>query len=395
MLLAKSASGQLINLGEPWERKDLEQLRKNESFLCPACSNTVQLKLGSKRIWHFSHLDSNECSGQHEPESMYHLTAKVQLYQWLKKNYPIVKMEHYFTSFKQRPDLLLSNITRLYAIEFQCSTISEKLIQKRTATYSQHSIEPYWILGHSRISAKSDCVFRMDDVAWNAIRFAPKTDPFLIYYSPRNQYFFLLQSIIPFSTRTVFATPLAIALPDATFPVQIDPKISRFPTSLIQPWKNLLQQTRLYLHLSRDPAVLNLKKRMLDKGIPVSLFPAEAGIPTKYLYWFKTPSYIWQTRFLIEMIDPLPLGSSIDFQNVYRLFIKQFSALKIKRRLFSIKVDSHISFAIMDYMNWLTRLGVLERKSSVTFIKMRGIEYPSSIAEANQRVLDILQKLST
>jgi competence protein CoiA len=392
MLLAKSMDGQLINLADHWEREDLERLRARSSFVCPICSSSVQMKIGSKRIWHFSHLDTKECDGQHEPESMYHLTAKQQLYQWLKSTHTNVKMEHYFKHFKQRPDILLSTVNRLYAIEFQCSIIPEHLLQKRSATFRMHQIEPYWILGHSRLSSKSDLMFRMDDVAWNAAHYPGKSDPYLIYYSPESQLFTILQSIIPFSSRTVFATLHTIPRKQATFPLQPLKGYLRFPEPFIQPWKNLLQQTRLYLHLNRDSAVISLKKKLLSKGVPVSLFPVEAGLPTKFSYWIKSPSYIWQSRFLLELIDPIPIGDSIRFQDIYKDFLQMFYRFHLKKRVFATRPDTHISFAIMDYMNRLVDIGILKRKTSIVFQKSTHIVHPNTIAEANQRLEVILQK---
>ncbi|WP_257349138.1 competence protein CoiA [Pseudalkalibacillus decolorationis] len=395
MLLGKSASGQLINLAEPWCRKDLERIRKTELFSCPTCAEKVQLKLGTKRIWHFAHFDISGCVGLHEPESMYHLTAKRQLYNWLKEIHPFVEMEPYLKRLKQRPDLLLRKDSAIHAIEFQCSSIPDEILQKRTRTYRSHNIDPYWILGHTRLSNKSDCVFRMDDVAWNAIRCHGKNDPYLIYYSPRTQQFLQLQSIIPFSSRTVFASLDTQSLSNASFPLVTDLDTHRFPQSFIQPWKNLLQQTRMYIHLSRDPAVYSLKARFVEKGIPASLFPVEAGIPSKFLYWFQSPAYVWQSRFIIELIDPVPVGQSIDFQQVYRYFLNLLDTYKLKRRFLTIKTNSHISFAIMDYLNWLALLGVLKRRSATQFLKVRDIIYPSTIAEANQKLGEILKTIST
>ncbi|WP_408010724.1 competence protein CoiA family protein [Pseudalkalibacillus sp. A8] len=83
MLLATSSSGQCINLAEDWKKPDLERIRTLNTFQCPVCKNNVTLKLGTKRIWHFSHLKDASCRVETEPESTYHLLGKRQLYRWL------------------------------------------------------------------------------------------------------------------------------------------------------------------------------------------------------------------------------------------------------------------------------------------------------------------------
>ncbi len=104
------------------------------------CNGNVTLKLGTKRIWHFSHLKDVLCAGETEPESTYHLLGKKQLYRWLSIQNFTPEMERYFPLLKQRADLFLPNLST--AFEFQCSTIPTEIFTKRTRSYRKANIDP-------------------------------------------------------------------------------------------------------------------------------------------------------------------------------------------------------------------------------------------------------------
>lgn len=61
MFIAQRKNGEKISLAERWDRKVLDEYRRKETFYCPICNEAVTLKLGSKRIWHFSHQKEAKC----------------------------------------------------------------------------------------------------------------------------------------------------------------------------------------------------------------------------------------------------------------------------------------------------------------------------------------------
>ena len=109
------------------------------------------MKLGSKKIWHFSHLAGGRCQYEYDRESEYHLSGKLMLYNWLKKQGIDAELEHMDSQMKQKPDIAFELHNQKYAIEFQCSVIPSEIFEKRTKTYFTHGVIPIWIAAESLI----------------------------------------------------------------------------------------------------------------------------------------------------------------------------------------------------------------------------------------------------
>ncbi|MGM7700917.1 competence protein CoiA [Pseudalkalibacillus sp. Hm43] len=386
MLTALIDKNQFCNLAESWRREDLEQLRSKETFRCPVCQSEVIMKLGTKKIWHFSHKKDSSCRDEYEPESMYHLFGKKQLYRWLDKQDYEPELEKHFPLLNQRPDLYLPSQSPAVAIEYQCSSLSTELLQKRTSSYIQGAIDAVWILGEKRISRVNETIYRLDDLALNALQY-PSDDsrrPYLLYYCPLTSAFTILHSIIPYSSQTIFAARKTIPLHKSLYPIAI-PSPQSLPTDFISPWVQKVFKTRLYLHVNRDESVVRLKHRLIESGAVPSLFPIEAGVPSDYMYWFETPSYVWQTILLIDIIKPLPAGSSFQFRDVYQPFLHRIKKYRIKVR-HDLHSDSHLSYALMDYLKWLRKSGVLGWGGKGRFVKKRDPQFPKTVVEAKDQL---------
>lgn len=105
MLVAKKSDGKRLSLGERYEKSDLIEIRSREKFYCPGCDEEVVMKLGNKKIWHFSHLAGRSCQYEYERESDYHLTGKLKLYNWLKEQGIIAELEQFDPKMNQKPDI--------------------------------------------------------------------------------------------------------------------------------------------------------------------------------------------------------------------------------------------------------------------------------------------------
>lgn len=55
MLTAQTKIGEKICLGLDYKKDTLLALRSKEEFFCPICGESVLLKLGDQRIFHFAH----------------------------------------------------------------------------------------------------------------------------------------------------------------------------------------------------------------------------------------------------------------------------------------------------------------------------------------------------
>ncbi|WP_261132596.1 competence protein CoiA [Bacillus sp. Marseille-Q3570] len=385
MLLANSSNGQCINLAETWKKDELEKLRDMDTFQCPVCNKDVILKLGTKRIWHFSHISGTACGVDTEPESTYHLLGKRQLYQWLSTRNVTPELERYFPLLKQRPDLYLPGLST--AIEYQCATIPIEIFNKRNHTLQNAGIEPIWILGSKRLSRiKNTRFYRMDELAFQSLRFNDRCDfsPYILYYCPLSLSFTFLHSIVPYTSRTILACKKTISSNQIVYPFHANelepPNLKDFHTE----WIVRSITTRLYIHLNKDPSVMMMKKHLMKKGIPVSLFPIEAGLPSKHLFWFNSPAYVWQTCFLIEILLPISIDSTFSFRQIFHKFIKTIKFYKISTRPNLADEQSHISYALMDYMQWLCKFGVLRRVDVNHFMKKKELKFPESITDVRK-----------
>ena len=130
------------------KKMNLDHLRKlhQQHFYCPQCYEPVILKAGPIRIPHFAHKQKSNCDQLFsEGESVHHINGKLQLFEWLQSKHVQVTLESTIASLNQRPDLLAKVHDRQYAIEYQCSSISKDIFNKRTLGYKSQSIDPIWI----------------------------------------------------------------------------------------------------------------------------------------------------------------------------------------------------------------------------------------------------------
>lgn len=188
MLTAKLSNEQVISLVD-YGRGELEAMRRSESFYCRSCSERVILKLGTKRIFHFAHEKGTACTEDYDRESEYHMKGKLHLYDWLREQGLAPELEYYFSEIKQRADVTFIFQKKKYAVEFQCSTISEDLFQKRTAGYRKISVIPIWILGGKNIQRTSPQKVSLSSFHYLFLR--EHTDPhcYLPTYCPQAKKF--------------------------------------------------------------------------------------------------------------------------------------------------------------------------------------------------------------
>lgn len=394
MLTAYDPNHLMINLAEHWSRSELERLRSETTFRCPICKEVVRLRLGEKRIWHFAHVENSTCHIEYEHESMYHLIGKKQLYRWLSFQSYSPLIEIHLKPLNQRPDLFLSTHQFQFAFEYQCSSIPLTNIQKRSKAYIQAGIEPIWILGEKRISQISRFVFRVDDIALQSLLYSDSFSyPYLVYYCPLKERFSILHTIIPYSSKIVFAVLDTLSPNDVSFPFQF-PFRNQLSRPFIDQWVHKVFTSRMYIHVQRDPAVILMKHKLIQKGISPCHFPSEAGVPSNFLIWFKTPAYVWQTVFLLEIFDPIPIGKTVHFRDLYQLFLRQIKHYKIKRRRDISAGDSHLSFAIMAYLKCLTKFGLLKWGGKAQFTKIREVQFPNSTLESKEQLCKMILLLN-
>lgn len=138
MIIAESIAGEKINA---------RNADRTQSYFCSMCKEAVVLKRGQIKVPHFSHKYDSDCASLYEGETWEHLKGKSDLSDWLAKLGGKPELEVYIEKINQRADVLFEWDSQLYAIEYQCSPITERAIIERTEGYLSIGIKPIWIAG--------------------------------------------------------------------------------------------------------------------------------------------------------------------------------------------------------------------------------------------------------
>lgn len=132
----------LVAINENHECVLTKQAIKNQNYFCPHCKSKVILKIGTKVIAHFAHV--NPCKiWRSKGESALHYQTKYKIASMLKRLNFKVEVEPYYENIQQFPDIVVNSS---FAIEVQFSNIPLSEIQKRTAGLMSVGLRPFWII---------------------------------------------------------------------------------------------------------------------------------------------------------------------------------------------------------------------------------------------------------
>ncbi|WP_209125789.1 competence protein CoiA [Alkalihalobacillus sp. BA299] len=380
MLVAHTEDRQRISLVSGWTKEQLEMLRQKHRFICPLCKKSVRLKLGTKRRWHFAHMEEKECSIKLEAESDYHLQGKEQLFHWLIDQKIQTLLEPYLPSIKQRPDIFIHYEERYYAIEYQCSPIPLSIFEKRTRSYLEKDILPIWIYGGNRLTRKSSALFSLSPIEWAALQpHASLQQNYLHYFCANTQQFFSLTNVLSLSSQTAFSPLKTERITDVSF-VSLLGKALVYDDTWKATWLTIKKKWRYNVTPYSGRLQQYFNQYCYQRKISPFLYPIEAGWPTKHHQWLETAPHIWQTYLLIHL-TAYPIHTRFTFQDVFRFF----KGL-IERKLCSCRTlpyyHGHYSYAVMSYLQLLINTGFLKRTGNKEFFRVKEIQYPQSIDEA-------------
>jgi competence CoiA-like predicted nuclease len=366
LLVAKRKNGRLFSLLDDQEKSKLAAMRKRETFYCPICGAPVQMKLGSKVSWHFSHFRQSACSYSAEAESSYHLEGKKSLFRWLGVQNVPVKLEPYLQPVKQRPDLLLQTSPKQTALEFQCSSISPDLLIKRTKSYIQARIDPIWILGGNRMSRLKSNVFRLSDMDWLAVRKPSRMndDLMLLYFCPESRNFAVLTRLLPLGPTRVMAHLRYRPISSFSFHdlYSLD-KPLKF--TIPKDWLSFKQQKRFYAFRARGRAEGYVRK--LSGMYPQ--IPAAAGWPTPSAYQIETSPFLWQSWLFYKFCVEKPASETIYLPSIVKEFRFLVNIGIFHTRSFPYPGMMNEKAPIMEYISCLVRFGYLKKVNSAAFVK--------------------------
>lgn len=376
MLVAESETGERISLVESWQKDELVNIREKEKFQCLVCKNSVQLKLGEQKRYHFAHKRKAECLLELENESAYHMEGKIKLFHWLKAQHIPVEIEKYLPEIKQRPDLLFTYKEKIIAIEYQCSTISPELFQKRTYSYQNAGIQVIWILGGKCLKRKNSHTFHITPFQelfttnfhkYEIISFCPITDSFLILGS----------SMYSFSAQSVISQLHVTSLVDTTFP-QLFKKYNPLIYSIHREWLMKKKKWRLYPH-NQDNSLRLFLEQVYKLGI--KHIPSEIGVPTPSIYSIRTSPIIWQGYLVISILFPLKIGKIVTLNSLckYMNYLYKKEIISFRQLFF---MNNQYTFIVEEYMEFLIQRKLFKRIDENTFGKIEQFNCPNTIEEA-------------
>ncbi|WP_248514139.1 competence protein CoiA [Sporosarcina sp. NCCP-2222] len=307
MLSARTGNGQLFILSADMPRSQLKQLRASERFFCPECGSALQLKVGDIVIPHFAHFQEAHCtSAFSEGESAEHVNGKQQLYRFLCNLDFQVVMEPLLPALSQRPDLLVQHLKTLTPIEFQCSRISQALMEERTKGYQKAGMEPIWILHTPAKLSKLPLgvnVFRFSKFEEQFFTTPNYEHPFLLTYNTYTQTFHYYSNLLPVDGERYIGvhTKLPItyqcypfALPKSPAPSMLTEYLSCYVQLRDHYIRSRIQYNRQGIHHPFLRCCYELR-------IPPVLLPNWIGVPVQTKRAFRVHDCEWQLCLLYEL----------------------------------------------------------------------------------------------
>ncbi|WP_256237252.1 competence protein CoiA [Bacillus sp. EB600] len=389
MLMAKTKNGKKVCLGYPFKKETLVALRQKEEFFCPICEERVILKLGERKIYHFSHKKGGNCRDFYENETEYHMEGKLRLYQWLRQQKVPAVLEFYDREIQQRPDILFYDNGRKYALEFQCSTISEQLFKKRTENYFSHGYTPLWIIGGNNLKEK----LRTESLTNFHYLFLRRTKDgqlFIPSFSPDQNIITILYSIFPYSIKNVFLKKIANPIEKVKLAALLEPKL--VPKLNVDQW--ISASAKYKLNWSVYPSVHQRRffTEVYNNRLNFFLFPPEIGLPVPHGLYFQTPPFIWQAYYYLDVLRNKLPGEYISIQQIERSLAKRIKKNEIVPRQFP-QIQKHKPLeAFIDYTRLLEKLGVLVKKMNNFYQVQRCLDIPLTNREKELLTLQFFTK---
>jgi competence protein CoiA len=382
LLTAKTKTGKTICLGYDYKRETLQYFRNREEFICPVCGEDLSLKLGNQRIYHFAHKKGSVCREIYENESVYHMEGKRQLYQWLiRQRIPSV-LEYYDSEIKQRPDIMFKHNGMKYALEYQCSTLSEDVFLKRTESYIQHGYIPLWIIGSKNIKSKRNSILSLSGFDYMFLRESNQHQFTIPSYCPEKRHFVILGSIQPYSTKNALAQVDTYPINSASLDGILHPKITN-KIDIFQ-WNQVVERYNINWSFHPSPEKKRFLYEIYNHGLNLYLLPPEIGLSVPHSLHLLTPPTIWQTYIYIDNFINLNSGDYIHLKDVERNFNKRIKRKEINSRNILQITEQNPFMAVVEYLFLLEKVGYLKQDGKTIFRMVNKIKIPKSNREREE-----------
>ncbi|WP_176555738.1 competence protein CoiA [Virgibacillus ndiopensis] len=388
MLQAKTKEGKLVTPAS-LSKAEIAYAKENQQFFCPTCKEQVTLKAGAKMIPHFAHRSKRNCPSHESGEGHYHENGKHILFQWLQQQQLDVALEVYLPEINQRPDLLVHIGKKIIALEFQCARVPVEQINSRNDGYIRAGITPIWILGANRFTRLKEHHLKLDQFILHFIhQFSPNFPQTLYFFCPNTNQFIVFQDIQLTRLNQAIGRFHIVSLNKLTF------------TDLFQ--HNLLGQYKLHHLWKIEKRLFRLKQRQHLRGRELAwhqwlylkqthleFLPSIVHLPVSSQYLMRSAPWDWQSRLLIDVVNPLPIGGQFSIATCKHILRNQL----ISPNYFPL-IKSNAN-PIQEYLKLLTQLCVIKQFAAQQFIKLKEITFHKNVEEALEADEKIINALLT
>jgi competence protein CoiA len=390
LLTARTKTGKKICLGYDYKKETLLYLRNKEEFVCPVCGDNVSLKLGDQRIFHFAHKRGGKCRDFYENESVYHMEGKRQLFQWLRRQKIPSELEYYDKEIQQRPDIMFTYNRKKYALEFQCSSIPEKVFMKRTNTYLRNGYQPLWIIGSNQIHQKKKNIVSLSNFHYLFLRNTTEESLYIPSYCPEKSHFQLIGSIVSYSIKNAFSENFLFPVNKLALNSLLNPQLTNQIN--VDSWNSELENFILNYTLHPSPRLYSFLHELYNQNLNPYLLPPEIGLPVRHSLLIQTSPIIWQTYLYLDVLGKRHLEDIISVQEIERGFKRRIGRKEIIIRNLPQFERLNPFLAVMEYLNQLEKLGFLSQKGETIFQRQKDLMIPRSNREREESTKFFFQK---
>ncbi|MCD5324678.1 MULTISPECIES: competence protein CoiA [Pontibacillus] len=367
-----------------YTKEEIYELRR-QPFYCPACSEEVTLKAGSKVIPHYAHKPHGTCRMQEVGEGAYHEAGKWQLYEWLRRQGYHVELEAYLPSIQQRPDLLLTIREKRVAIEYQCCRISPEMIKLRTEGYRSAGIIPLWILGGNRLKRAHTNMLSLTSFEKLFLQqFKATPHPMLLFYCSSTHQFARFYRPLLLTNRKSLGKLSFFPSTSCSLTSLLSPHQTVSPSYVFQSWlkekRRFRKQVPRKMNKSSD---FSWRQWLYLRRLHPSTLSALIHLPVPFSYVYELPPYQWQAKILMDEIHPQPTGEP------FSLPVYPFS----KTTCTDLPLLPDTQKPIELYTNLLCEIGILKKLETGKYVKLIDLPMPTTVHEAIEQDEWVLKEL--
>lgn len=375
MLQAKTEYGKSVTLAS-LAKSEIALLKEKEKFSCPTCNNPVIVKAGPQMIPHFAHRSKSSCPAHEGGEGVYHEKGKLVLYQWLKHQRLDVQLEVYLPEIRQRPDILIRLNNKTIAIEYQCARVPVEQINKRNEGYHSLGITPIWILGARHLERRNQSYLKIDQFQLHFIhQFSSVLPLTLFYFCPNTLRFILFQDIYFSNARMAIGKFHTKKLNKLVF-TELFSKQFFSEIELYHLWKREKRKFRIKPLRYLYGLDLEWHQWLYQKRTHQEHLPSIIHLPVPAQYLMNTPPWNWQSRLVLEIINPLTIGERFSLSACNQLLSHQLNHPK------AFTLIKPVESPIYQYLQLLELLNIISQESSGYFTKLKPILFYKNIDDA-------------